>query len=134
MFRRSRRRPETIDWGDLRPRRLREYQDLPGGGSRPRVSVLVPRFRSAFFARLTRSMELEPYLVHLDEVGSFVWLRCDGSHRVAEIAELLREEFGEEILPLEERLTLFLSQLARGRLIDLGDTGPAGRNADQEAP
>lgn len=134
LFRRSRCPPSTIDWGELRPRRLREHQDRPGEGGRARVSVLVPRIRSALFARLTRSMELEPYLVHLDEVGSFIWLHCDGAHRVAEIGEQLRAEFGEQVLPLEERLTLFLSQLARGRLIDLGDARPAGRAADQEAP
>lgn len=52
----------------------------------------------------------------LDEIGSAVWRRLDG-RTVAEVAACLREEFGERVEPLEERLRLFLEILRRERLI-----------------
>jgi hypothetical protein len=42
--------------------------------------------------------------VRLDEVGSFAWTCLDGERTVAEVADLLRTEFGERVDPAEERL------------------------------
>lgn len=42
--------------------------------------------------------------IRLDEVGSFAWRSLDGTRTVAEVAESMREEFGERVEPAEERL------------------------------
>jgi hypothetical protein len=55
--------------------------------------------------------------VHLDEVGSFVWQRCDGQATVAEIAQAMEQRFGARVAPALERLALFLRQLEGGRMI-----------------
>jgi hypothetical protein len=42
--------------------------------------------------------------IRLDEVGSLAWKSLDGDRTVSEVAALLREAFGEEVDPAEERL------------------------------
>ena len=41
--------------------------------------------------------------IRLDDRGSFVWRLFDGDKTVAELAEALRQEFGEQVEPAEER-------------------------------
>jgi hypothetical protein len=60
-----------------------------------------------------------PYRVDLDDVGTFVWKRCDGSISVEELARAMRGEFGERVEPVEDRLVTFLKSLQRGRFITL---------------
>ena len=40
--------------------------------------------------------------IRLDERGSFLWLLVDGRRSVAEVAEAMREQFGDEVEPAEE--------------------------------
>jgi hypothetical protein len=98
-------------WGELCPRRRCAWKEEDG-----RVTILRPRFG---FGRvggfIERRFRPRPFRVHLDEIGSFVWKRCDGATRVSTIAEALVGEFGDRIDPVEERLVLFLQHLVRGR-------------------
>ncbi|HVO76412.1 MAG TPA: PqqD family protein, partial [Candidatus Bathyarchaeia archaeon] len=55
--------------------------------------------------------------IQLDEIGSEVWLFCDGKRTVGEIAELAKEKFQERIEPCHERLGVFFRQLERARFI-----------------
>jgi hypothetical protein len=55
--------------------------------------------------------------IKLDEVGSFAWRRFDGGNTVAEVARALREEFGDRVLPAEERLGLLVRALRREELL-----------------
>jgi hypothetical protein len=70
--------------------------------------------------------------VHLDDVGSFVWHRCDGATPVSEIASGLREKFSERIEPAEERLVEFLTSLLRARYLSVDEkvvgSGPDGNH------
>jgi hypothetical protein len=61
--------------------------------------------------------------VHLDDVGTYVWSKCDGETRVAEIAEGLRDVFGQRVEPAEDRLVQFLSNLMRGRFVSVDHEG-----------
>ena len=45
--------------------------------------------------------------VHLDGNGSFIWEQIDGSRTVAEIAALVKEEFGEKAEPLYPRIVKY---------------------------
>ncbi len=114
-------------WGELRPRPLRDHEERGEEGGRPLVSLLVPRFRSRLLAPL--AARLRPYRVHLDAVGSFVWLRLDGNTRVDAIGAELAEAFGDEVAPVEERVPQFLHQLAQSRLIALEGEGDADESA-----
>lgn len=46
--------------------------------------------------------------IHLDELGSFVWLLIDGQKSIYDIAVSVDENFGEKAQPLYERLIGFL--------------------------
>jgi len=84
------------------------------------VTLLVPRYgRNSFSRWFERRMRTQPFKVHLDDVGAFVWQRCDGETRVAEIADGLRQEFGERVEPAEDRLVQFLTNLVQGRFVSV---------------
>ena len=99
---------------DLRPRRLFEHTERDG-----KISVQVPRFRSPLMAWFQKRLR-RPYLeLHLDELGSHVWLACDGHQTVEDIGRTLRERFGESIEPVWDRLGLFIQHIYKGQLIAL---------------
>jgi hypothetical protein len=104
-----------VSWGELRPRRCGKWEETEG-----HVTLLVPRYgRNALSRWFERRTRTKPFKVHLDDVGTFVWQRCDGETRVAEIAVGLREEFGERIEPAEDRLVQFLTNLVQGRFVSV---------------
>jgi len=91
------------------------------------VVLLRPRFQRGPLGRWLQPVLRRPYFrVHLDEVGSFIWSRCDGKTTVAELAEALEAQFGQRVAPATERLLTFVSELRRGGLIRLLPACPAG--------
>jgi hypothetical protein len=101
---------------EVRPRRRLEWSE----GADGRVEVLRPKFGTGRVGRWISGRLANPFLaVRLDEVGSFVWKRCDGEHTVAEIA---RELAGRDPSPapdLERRLAIFLDRMRARGLIDV---------------
>jgi hypothetical protein len=84
------------------------------------VVLLRPRFQRGLLKRWLQPRLRRPHLrVRLDEVGSFVWDRCDGNTTVAEIAESLAAHFGDRVNHALERLTIFVTQMQRGGVIRL---------------
>jgi len=71
-------------------------------------------------------LRASPYRARLDEVGTFVWRRCDGATSVARIAEEMRAEFGERIEPAEDRLVTFLQRLLRGKFVTVSTQPETG--------
>lgn len=55
--------------------------------------------------------------VHLDEVGSFVWHRCDGDHTVSEIAQALAREYQLNRREAEVSLTEYLQTLGKRGMV-----------------
>lgn len=49
--------------------------------------------------------------IHLDEMGNFIWSLIDGNKNIYEIAELVKEEFGEKAEPLYNRLVQYMKNL-----------------------
>jgi hypothetical protein len=85
----------------------------------PLARIVQPRLRRPF-VRIT-----------LDEIGAFVWERCDGSKTVGEIVEEMEAHFADEQTgePMEnavERMQLFLQQLVTGGMVDLMYPGSEG--------
>ena len=64
--------------------------------------------------------------IRLDEVGGFAWLHMDGERTVAEVAALMKERFGEEVHPAEERLGQLVWMLRKEGLLGYPgwDEGP----------
>ena len=103
----------TYNLLDLRPRRLREWEEEDG-----RVVVLVPKFRHPLMVRwVLPFLRAKHFRVKLDGLGSAVWRGCDGETDVAAIAERLRAEFGAAAEPLHDRIGSFLKKLEHGELM-----------------
>jgi hypothetical protein len=93
---------------ELVPRRLREFE-TDGEGI---VTVKVKRFKYDWMAIAFLPKWKSPFIrTKLDGFGSHVWMYCDGEQNVHMIGEKMREEFGEEIEPVYDRLKLFFQQL-----------------------
>lgn len=76
------------------------------------VTLLAPRFKSRLMKRIFERRMKNPWMkIRLDDIGTAVWKRIDGRATVGEIGGELREEFGEDIEPCFERLSMFFSQL-----------------------
>lgn len=87
--------------------------------------LLVPKFRRWPFRTLIPRMKYPNFKIRLDEVGTFIWSRCDGSASVGAIAADARERFAEKVEPAEERTAVFVRRLLDARAIRL-DPGRAG--------
>ena len=85
-----------------------------------KVILFKPKFSNSFLAKIFLPRMKQPfYKVNLDEIGSFFWLNCDGTRTVKEIAELHKNNFGEKVEPLYERIAHFISSLEKNRFIIL---------------
>jgi hypothetical protein len=93
-----------------------EWQESEDG----RVVVLRPRFGEGRLARRVAELfHVSDYQIRLDEIGTTVWQRCDGTTTGRQIAEELRAQFGDRVEPAEDRLQRFITQMLRARMIGL---------------
>jgi len=68
--------------------------------------------------------QLAPRRLRLDPMGSFAWLRLDGSTSVARVAVAVRERFGDASEPTEERLGQLVRLLRRDGFVVLPPWDP----------
>ncbi len=69
-----------------------------------------------FFCRLLKKPRL--YYIHLDELGSFVWLQVDGKKDIYEIGKKTEEKFGSKTAPLFERMIKYFKILESYKLVE----------------
>ena len=101
---------EGVNLLGLAPFRSSGWEEVDG-----RVVILRPRPTSRglrgvldrFFHRMSANR------IRLDGVGRLAWRALDGERTVAEVANLLREAFGEKVEPAEERLGHFIWMMRR---------------------
>lgn len=85
-----------------------------------RVIILRPKYRSALAKKLFEPWLREKFFrIKLDDIGSTVWLNCDGGKTVAEIERILEKKFGLQEKELDKRLRQFIIQLSREKFITL---------------
>lgn len=74
-------------------------------------TVIIPR--DSWLERLSVRYMRQPaaFRIKLDVLGSYVITRCTGTHTVAEIAEEVRREFGEQAEPVLPRLSQFFQMI-----------------------
>lgn len=65
--------------------------------------------------------------VHMERFGSFLWPLIDGERTVKELADLLKERFGEEAEPLYPRVAKYMQIMESYHFISLSD----GRTAPE---
>jgi len=82
------------------------------------LTLIIPKFKNEKFGRwfLPRNKS-SCFSIHLDEIGSAVWLEIDGQKTVAGIIEKTEDRFKEKTDPVTERVTKFVSQLYAQRYI-----------------
>lgn len=66
-----------------------------------------------FMNRVAQKLFRKPRVshIHLDPLGSFVWIHMDGVMDIAELGKLVKTEFGESAEPLYERLAKYFQIL-----------------------
>ncbi len=101
----------------LEPRRLLAWEM----DSQDRAVLLRPKFGSGRLGRILLSW-LGPshYRIRLDELGTAVWVQLDGETPLVAVASELKKEFGSRIEPAEERLQMFVDDMIRRKLIEVG--------------
>ena len=86
-----------------------------------------PRVRSPRTLGRWLSFMMAPPRIRLDDVGSYVWLRMDGSTDVRGLVALIREEFGERVEPVNLRLGQLIRLLRRERFVSYSELERARR-------
>jgi hypothetical protein len=81
------------------------------------LQLIVPR--DSRFERIVRKIMITPesFKIDLDEFGSFIWMSIDGERNVYQIAELVRDKFGDKAEPLYDRLIKFMVILENNKFI-----------------
>lgn len=85
-----------------------------------RSYLLVPRFKNRWMKKIAMKMgRSELVKIYFDPMGTGVWNLIDGEISVAEIGKRMEHEKGEEIEQVYDRLTSFISILARNKFVNL---------------
>jgi hypothetical protein len=89
------------------------------------VTLLIPRYTSKFWARFYKPPANRQYMrLNLDHFGSAAWGLIDRHRKVGEICSELLLQFGDQIQPVEQRVTKFLSQLYVNKYITFREFNP----------
>jgi hypothetical protein len=110
--RRRARELEQINLLELTPVRLASWSEVDG-----RVVIERPKPASAGKVREQLRYWLAVRRIRLDERGSLAWRLLDGTKTVADVALALREEFGEQVEPAEDRAGHLVRMLHREDLL-----------------
>ena len=103
---------------DFTPIRLIDWESNHDGI----VQLKKPRFNNQFMKKLLKRFGKSEYIsIQLDDFGSYVWMNCDGNHKIEDIGYKLRDQFGEKIEPVFERLGTFIKMLAYQKFIAYKD-------------
>jgi hypothetical protein len=106
---------KKINLLEVAPRRMAEWEE-----HEDYILVVRPIPKGKGFGRLVNRLlyEMSSKRIKLDEVGSVAWLHMDGQKTVGDIADVLRDRFGEAIEPAEERLGQLVWVMRREWLVE----------------
>jgi hypothetical protein len=115
---------------DLTPLRQLEFETREDG----KVDILMPRFKHPLWKRTLQPHWKQEFIrIHLDEMGSAIWLQIDGSIPVNGLCSRVQAAHPEKLYPPEEtekRVTQFLSLLYQQRYITFREIS-RGKKQDQ---
>jgi len=83
--------------------------------------VTIDILNKGIFNRIAQKFFKRPEYthVHLDEMGDFIWPLIDGNRTVYDIAQLVKEHFGEKAEPLYDRLVTYIRTLESYEIINM---------------
>lgn len=83
--------------------------------------VTIDILNKGVFNRIAQKFFKRPEYthVHLDEMGNFIWPLIDGNKTVYDVAQLVKEHFGEKAEPLYDRLVTYMNTLESYEFIKL---------------
>lgn len=99
--------------GDAIPVRVVPWEEKDG-----QVEIKMQKFDGRLGKWLCRLLRKPNYaMIRLDELGSFIWRRCDGDTTVGEILTALDEEMGDRFDEEEEleKRTFYFFHMLRNR-------------------
>ena len=84
--------------------------------------VTVHMVHRGFWAAIAQKVFHRPRVSHikLDEYGSFVWKNIDGVRTVGQLAQAMKERFGDKAEPLYDRLVHYMRILYNNQFILYG--------------
>lgn len=76
--------------------------------------VTVYKENKGIFNRAAQKLFKKPKVtqIHLDKLGSFVWTSMDGQRNIYDIAQLVKDEFGDDAEPLYDRIIQYFKSLS----------------------
>lgn len=109
MSRKNKKNESQINYLDLIPQRasqLRWHRDL-------KDRIILEVENTGVFNTIAQRVFGKPRFtkVHLDANGSFIWPLIDGQKTVAQIAEKVKEQFGEKAEPLYPRIVKYFQMM-----------------------
>ncbi len=98
----------------LHSEKIKSTVDLEGN-----ITILIEN--KGIFYWITQKLLKKPRVsqIHLDKMGNFIWPLMDGEHDIMKIAEMVKEEFGEEAEPLYNRLVAYISTMEQYGFVEL---------------
>ena len=81
--------------------------------------VTIHMVHRGFYAAIAQKFFHTPRVSHikLDEYGSFLWKELDGRRTVGQLAQRMKEQFGDKAEPLYERLVHYMQILHNNKFI-----------------
>lgn len=81
--------------------------------------VTINMVHTGFYSKIAQKFFHKPKVSHieLDEYGTFVWKAIDGQNSVYQIAELIKEKYGEKANPLYDRLVKYMQILRNNTFV-----------------
>lgn len=117
------RTPHQSNYLDCVPNRAVQHELDENG----RVILLRPKWVKGLLAKYLQPRLSRPFFrVKLDLIGAAIWNAIDGVRTIHELADLLYEEFGDEIEPRYERCARFIHSLQEGAMIRVSRPNAAG--------
>lgn len=85
--------------------------------------VVLEVENTGIFNRMAQKFFKRPKVtkVHMEQFGSFIWPLIDGKRTVTELADRLKERFGEEAEPLYPRVAKYMQIMESYHFISLSD-------------
>jgi len=108
---------KKLNYLEATPIRQCEYETAENGA----VTLVIPKFRNEKFNNFMLGPRKRFFRIALDELGSHVWLQIDGHTKVAGICSKVYEICGDKIMPVEQRVTKFLTMLYEARYITFAE-------------
>ena len=81
--------------------------------------VTIHMVHRGVYAAIAQKFFHTPRVSHirLDEYGSFLWREIDGQRTVGDLAQRMKEQFGQKAEPLYDRLVKYMQILRNNRFI-----------------